>query len=311
MSERIITKVATPKVQTEGGGFLVRKVIGTVIPTCDPFLMLDHIGPVEYKPGEALGAPDHPHRGFETVTYVIDGEIRHQDSAGNSGVLKPGWIQWMTAGKGLIHSEMPTENLINNGGKVEGFQLWINLPAKEKMIEPRYQDIPSEKIPVAKTADNKVTVKVLSGESLGVSAVIETKIPIIMLDIHLQPGSSFTQHVPLSHTGFCYVWRGAGFLGSNKLPVHMGQVGVLSDKGTEFHIHAEETKDCHALLIAGKPINEPIVNYGPFVMNTQEEIDQAIEDYRAGKLGQIPGEAERVRQTEAAQALNKKNKNNL
>ncbi|ESO95870.1 hypothetical protein LOTGIDRAFT_176655 [Lottia gigantea] len=148
-------------------------------------------------------------------------------------------------------------------------------------------------------------------ETKGVSAVIETKIPIIMLDIHLQPGSSFTQHVPLSHTGFCYVWRGAGFLGSNKLPVHMGQVGVLSDKGTEFHIHAEETKDCHALLIAGKPINEPIVNYGPFVMNTQEEIDQAIEDYRAGKLGQIPGEAERVRQTEAAQALNKKNKNNL
>ncbi|XP_050405638.1 uncharacterized protein LOC126821280 [Patella vulgata] len=309
-SHRLISKLATPKLQTEGGGFLVRKVIGTVIPNCDPILMLDHIGPVVYKPGEALGAPDHPHRGFETVTYLIDGGVKHQDSAGNKGILKPGWVQWMTAGKGVVHSEMPTDDIMENGGKSEGFQLWVNLPAKFKMIEPRYQDTPPEKIPIVKTEDNRVTIKVISGECRGVNAVIETKIPITMLDIHLEAGSTFTYTIPTSHNGFCYVWRGAGFLGHNQMPAHMGQVGLLSETGSEFMIRAEDGQDCHALLIAGKPIKEPIANYGPFVMNTQEEILQAIEDYRAGKLGQIPGEAERLRQTEAAQALHKKNKNN-
>ncbi|XP_064594715.1 uncharacterized protein LOC135461511 [Liolophura sinensis] len=307
MTHRTVTKIASPKIQTEGGGFLIRKVIGGVIPTCDPFLMLDHIGPVDYKPGEALGAPDHPHRGFETVTYVIDGGVRHQDSAGNKGTLKSGWVQWMTAGTGLIHSEMPTEDILKNGGRSEGFQLWVNLPAKDKMIPPRYQDTPPEKIPRVNTEDGKATVKVIAGHSLGASAVIETRIPILFLDIHIKPGGVFVQEIAESYNGFVYVWRGAGFLGHDSQPAHMGQVGVLSTTGTQFQMKAEHGQDCHILLIAGQPISEPVVKYGPFVMNTQEEIDQAISDYQEGKLGSIPGKEERIRQTEAAQAMQRKN----
>ncbi|XP_046575343.1 LOW QUALITY PROTEIN: pirin-like protein [Haliotis rubra] len=306
MAQRTVVKIATPKLQREGGGFLVRRVIGGVVPRCDPFLMLDHIGPTEHKPGEALGAPDHPHRGFETVTYVIDGGVKHQDSAGNKGVLKAGWVQWMTAGSGVVHSEMPTDDLLKNGGKQEGFQLWVNLPSKNKMMEPRYQEVPAETIPSVKTPDGNVIVKVIAGESLGAKSTIETLIPIMFLDIHLKAESQFSQTIPESCNGFVYVWRGAGFVGHNLLPAHMGQIGVLGETGSEVLLKAG-TQDCHVLLVCGQPINEPVVQYGPFVMNTQAEIDQAIEDYRAGKLGEIPGKEDRFRQTEAAQAMQKKN----
>ena len=296
---RGVKKLVTAHQQREGGGFMVRRPIGGEISECDPFLMLDHLGPVEYKPGEAIGAPDHPHRGFETVTYVVEGTSQHKDSAGNSGVLKPGWVQWMTAGSGVVHAEMPGDDMMKNGGKSEGFQLWVNLPAKDKMVPPRYQDTPDETIPIATSQEGKVWVKVIAGEALGKNAVIETRVPIMYLDIHLQPGTVFVQPVPEDYSGFAYVWRGAGFLGSEKTQAEMGQVGLL-DQGLDFRMEASADEEVRILLIAGTPLKEPISRYGPFVMNTWEEIQQAFADYQSGKLGSIAGADERYAATKSA-----------
>ena len=277
----------------------MRRPVGGEIRDCDPFLMLDHMGPVTYKPGEAVGAPDHPHRGFETVTYLIDGSMKHQDSAGNSGVLTEGWVQWMTAGSGVVHSEMPADEILKNGGKSEGFQLWVNLPAKDKMIPPRYQDTPADKIPIVTAEGGNIWVKVIAGEALGTTAVIETRTPIMYLDIRLKPKTVFIQPVPKSYEGFAYVWRGSGYLGSERRPGGMGQVGVL-DQGEEVRLEASENEEVRILLIAGEPIHEPIARHGPFVMNTWAEIEQAFKDYQSGKLGKIEGAAARYAATEAA-----------
>ena len=290
--QRGIKRFTTAHEQREGGGFIVKRPIGGQISHCDPFLLLDHFGPVNHKPGEAIGAPDHPHRGFETVTYVIEGSSQHKDSAGNSGELKEGWVQWMTAGSGVVHAEMPGDDIMRNGGRSEGFQLWVNLPAKDKMIPPRYQDTASELIPVVTDQDGKVWVKVIAGESLGTQAVIETKTPIMYLDIRLQPGTVFSQAVPEEYDGFCYVWRGSGYLGAERRRAEIGQIALL-DKGSEFRMEAGESSELRVLLIAGVPLNEPIARHGPFVMNTWEEIEQAFEDYRSGKLGAIEGAEER------------------
>lgn len=302
--DRRVDQFAAARQQREGGGFLVRRPIGGRIRNCDPFLMLDHMGPVEYGPGEAVGAPDHPHRGFETVTYIIDGGVKHQDSAGNSGDLKPGWVQWMTAGSGVVHSEMPTDELLEQGGRMEGFQLWVNLPKKDKMIRPRYQDTPPERIPTVKTEDGTVTVKVIAGEALGTNATIETRIPILYLDIHLLPGSSFTQPIQDSYNGFAYVWQGSGFLGAEKKAAKMGDVGTMG-KGNTFTVSASPDEECHVLLLAGEPIKEPVAQHGPFVMNTWEEIQQAFNDYQNGKLGEIKGSSERYEKTKKAREAQK------
>ena len=298
---RGVKKLATAEQQREGGGFLVRRPIGGRAGRCDPFLMLDHMGPVEYGPGEAVGAPDHPHRGFETVTYVISGSIQHKDSAGNSGELKEGWVQWMTAGSGVVHSEMPGEDLLKNGGRSEGFQLWVNLPAKDKMIPPRYQDTPADKIPVATAEGGRVWVKVIAGESLGTKAVIETRSPMMYLDVHLKPGAVFEQPVPRDFDGFAYVWLGSGYLGEEREPAGFGQVAILGE-GEAFRMEASAGEELRVLLIAGKPLREPIAAYGPFVMNTAEEIQQAFADFQSGRLGEIQGANERYRATEAARA---------
>lgn len=299
VAQRGIKRVVTAHQQREGGGFMVRRPIGGEIRECDPFLMLDHFGPVDYKPGEAIGAPDHPHRGFETVTYMIDGSFQHKDSAGNSGLLKSGWVQWMTAGSGVVHSEMPGDDVMKNGGRNEGFQLWVNLPAKDKMIPPRYQDTPAEKIPIATAQDGNVWVKVIAGESLGTKAVIETRTPIMYLDIRLKPGAVFSQAVPKDYEGFVYVWRGSGYLGSGRASAKMGQAGIL-DQGEEVRLEASTDEELRVLLIAGVPIKEPISRHGPFVMNTWQEIEQAFADYQSGKLGAIQGSEERYAATEAA-----------
>ena len=301
---RGIKKLITAHQQREGGGFVLRRPIGGEIRECDPFLTLDHGGPIDYKPGEAFGAPDHPHRGFETVSYVVSGGWQHKDSAGNSGVLGEGWVQWMTAGSGVVHSEMPSDDLLKNGGRSEGFQLWVNLPAKDKMIPPRYQDIPAEKIPIATTQDGNVWVKVIAGESLGSKAVIETRTPIMYLDIHLKPGTIFVQPVPEQYEGFAYVWRGSGYLGKDRQHAKMGQVGIL-DKGEDFRLEASADEVVHVLLIAGTPLKEPIARNGLFVMNTWEEIEQAFEDYQSGKLGAIEGAEERRAATAAAKEKQK------
>ncbi|XP_077866506.1 uncharacterized protein LOC100373721 [Saccoglossus kowalevskii] len=297
--ERKVVDIITAPQQYEGGGFLVRRPIGGKLPQVDPFVLLDHFGPAVFKPGEAIGAPDHPHRGFETVSYIIEGSMQHKDSLGNKGNLKSGWVQWMTAGSGVVHSEMPSDDIMKNGGKLEGFQLWVNLPAKDKMIAPRYQDTPNEKIPVATTPDGKVKVKIIAGKSLGAEAVIETRTPIMYLDIRLQPGARFTQDVPESYNGFVYVWKGAGYLGNDEKTANMGQVGILTS-GSVFTVKAADFADCHVILAAGVPLKEPVVQHGPFVMNTETEIQQAMKDYRSGKLGSIPGSEERFAQTEAA-----------
>ena len=296
---RGIKQFVTAHQLREGGGFIVRRPIGGEVSHCGPFLLLDHWGPVEYSPGEAVGAPDHPHRGFETVTYMIAGSFQHKDSAGYSGFLTEGWVQWMTAGSGVVHSEMPGDDLLKNGGQSEGFQLWVNLPKKDKMVPPRYQDMPADKIPIATSDGGKVWVKVIAGEALGTKAVIETRTPILYLDIRLQPGASFTQPVQQGHNGFAYVWKGSGFLGETKRAAKMGQIGILDD-GDKFTIEASSNESVHVLLLAGEPINEPIARHGGFVMNTWEEVEQAFSDYRSGKLGHIEGAEARHAATKAS-----------
>lgn len=204
----------------------------------------------------------------------------------------------MTAGSGVVHSEMPCQELLDKGGKSEGFQLWVNLPKKDKMVKPRYQDTPAEKIPVVKTPDGKTTVKVIAGESLGTKAIIETRSPIFYLDIQVSPGASFTQKIPKEYNCFVYTWRGSGFIGDKA--VNIGQIALLSKNGDQITIKGSEKDSIHVLLIAGIPINEPVAHRGPFVMNTWEEIDQAIRDYRNGKLGQIDGSEERYEKTRNA-----------
>lgn len=309
MTYKTINRFETANKKREGGGFMVRRPIGDKIDAADPFLMLDHLGPTIYGPGEAIGAPDHPHRGFETVTYVIDGGIQHKDSAGNTGNLGPGWVQWMTAGSGVVHSEMPTDDLLKTGGRMEGFQLWVNLPKKFKMVPPRYQDTPPEKIPVTTSPDGNTTIKVIAGQCLGTNANIETRIPIMFLDIKVNRGASFDVSIPENMNSFVYVWRGNGFLGEKNKPVTMGQVATLSNEGDAFQLKASDDSALHAFVIAGQPINEPVARYGPFVMNTYDEIERAFSDYREGRLGAIEGADERYSRTNEAVNKNKKTGN--
>jgi redox-sensitive bicupin YhaK (pirin superfamily) len=207
---RIINSIKT----TEGGGFIVNRSFPTnSLLDFDPFLLLDEMGPKNWKPGEAKGAPDHPHRGFETVTYMLEGRFEHKDSRGNSGRLGPGDVQWMTAGTGVVHSEMPDKEFVQSGGNLHGFQLWVNLPQRDKMIKPHYQDIPSSKIPIAETEDDAVKVKVIAGEALGAHAVIETRTPILYLHFTLQPEAKVVQSVPKEYNTFAYVIKGKALIG--------------------------------------------------------------------------------------------------
>jgi quercetin 2,3-dioxygenase len=289
---RSISRVLNSDQTTEGEGFIVNRAFPTRhLSDLDPFLLLDEIGPKDLAPREAKGAPDHPHRGFETVTYMLDGKFEHKDSTGNAGKLGPGDVQWMTAGAGVVHSELPEKEFAQRGGRLHGFQLWVNLPKKDKMINPRYQDIPSLKIPVSKTADNLVMAKVIAGEALGVKAVIETRTPITYIHFTLQPGTSITQPVPREYNVFVYVIGGQGLFGSDnkKQLANRGQIITFDKDGEEVEIRAaSDTRAAlDVLLIAGKPLNESIARYGPFVMNKREEIMEAIADYQNGSMGKI------------------------
>jgi redox-sensitive bicupin YhaK (pirin superfamily) len=287
-TSRSVLKVVNSSKTVEGGGFIVHRAFPThFLSDIDPFLLLDEMGPADYKPGEAVGAPDHPHRGFETVTYMLEGKFRHKDSHGHSGKLGPGDVQWMTAASGVIHSEMPDDEIIQNGGKIHGFQLWVNLPRRDKMVRPRYQEIPGSKIPVGKSADGKVIARVIAGQALGISAVIETKTPIMYVHFTLQPESEINQPVPANYNAFAYVVNGEGVFGSNSKVVTRGQVVAFSSEGNLISIKNQSHSILDLLLIAGVPLNEPVARYGPFVMNEPHEIQQAIEDYRSGRMGQI------------------------
>src|SRR5205085_6869190 len=240
-------------------------------------------------PGAAKGAPDHPHRGFETVTYLLSGEMAHKDSQGHAGKLSAGDVQWMTAGAGVVHSEMPSAEFQREGGRLHGFQLWVNLPQQNKMMRPRYQEIPAASIPTARTADGLVTVRVIAGEALGARAVVETVTPIIYLHFTLRPGGRVSQTVPQGYNAFAYIVDGEGLFGADGERAAQGQMVMFSPDGDEVMIANPAAADVplEVLLIAGMPLNEPVARYGPFVMNTEAEIYQAIEDFRSGRMGAI------------------------
>lgn len=272
--EQLIEGIAT----SDGAGVkLTRVLTGKLQRRLDPFLMLDAFGsdvPDDY----IAGFPDHPHRGFETVTYMLSGRMRHRDNAGHEGLLQNGGVQWMTAGRGLIHSEMPEQI----EGVMEGFQLWLNLPASRKMNDPWYRDFASSAIPEYVTAEN-VTVRVIAGASNGVAGMItrEDTEPLF-LDVHLPAGASFKGAIPGTHNAFIYVYRGEVAVGDTM--VASRRMGILSNTPGADGVILTAKTDARLILIAGRPLNEPIVQYGPFVMNTQEEIHQALDDFRNGRF---------------------------
>src|SRR5712692_11620898 len=274
----------------EGGGFLVRRPFPKApFSDFDPFLLLDEMGPMEVAPGEAKGAPDHPHRGFETVTYLLSGDMEHKDSRGHAGRLRAGDVQWMTAGAGVVHAEMPSREFARNGGRMHGFQLWVNLPQRDKMMNPRYQEIPNSQIPKGTSGDGLVKVSVIAGEAMGAKAVIETRTPIIYLHYRIEPGGAATQKVLDSYNAFAYVVDGAGLFGAEGERGTDGQMVMFAPDGDYVRIEnpADAKAALEVLLVAGVPLNEPIARYGPFVMNTEAEIHQAFEDYRRGRMGAI------------------------
>jgi redox-sensitive bicupin YhaK (pirin superfamily) len=293
-SVREVAQIVTAHRQREGGGFTVRRPFPTSgLSLVDPFLLLDEMGPAQYGPGEAVGAPDHPHRGFETVTYMLDGEFEHEDSAGHRGTLRPGDIQWMTAGAGIIHSELPSRRIREEGGRVHGFQIWVNLPARLKMSRPRYQEMPASKIPQAAAADGKARVRVVAGEALGTRAAIDTHTPIVYEDWTLDPGADVTTGLPVDHQGVVYVFSGAAIVGSAGREVKDGQLAVLgAGDAVRLRVPPEAAAGARLLLLGGVPLNEPVARYGPFVMNTEREIEQAVRDYQSGKMGEITRTAE-------------------
>jgi redox-sensitive bicupin YhaK (pirin superfamily) len=275
-NERRVVAVIRGIPTSDGDGVKLTRVIGQrALPDLDPFLMLDEFG--SEKGADYIGGfPDHPHRGFETVTYMLDGKMRHGDNKGHSGLLVSGSVQWMTAGRGLVHSEMPEQE----DGLMRGFQLWINLPAKDKMCEPRYQEYPPEKIPVAKP-DAGVSVKVIAGEVSGVKGPIGgIATDPTYLDIALEKGATFTHRLPKEHNAFAYVFEGAATIAGKAM--EKSQLAVLS-QGEIFTVTAD-AQTARLILVAGQPLREPVVKYGPFVMNTPEEIHQAIADFQAGRL---------------------------
>ena len=289
-SGRTVAGVINSIETLEGGGFLVRRPFPqAAFSEFDPFLLLDEMGPMEVGPGEAKGAPDHPHRGFETVTYMLSGDMEHKDSRGHTGRLRAGDVQWMTAGAGVVHSEMPSREFMRDGGRMHGFQLWVNLPRRDKMASPRYQEIPGSQIPKAASDDGLVKVSVIAGEALGRKAVIETHTPIIYLHYRIKAGGIVRQLVPADYNVFAYVVEGAGLFGSESERGTDGQMILFAPDGDEIRIEnpAETKATLDVLLIGGVPLNEPVARYGPFVMNTQQEIRQAIEDYRLGRMGMI------------------------
>ncbi len=275
---RAVERLVVGHPTSDGAGVkLTRVLTHTLQRRLDPFLMLDAFG--SDNPGDYIaGFPDHPHRGFETVTYMIAGRMRHRDSAGNEGLLTNGGVQWMTAGRGVIHSELPEQE----EGVMEGFQLWLNLPGKNKMIPAGYRDIPTEQIPEVRLPG--VTARVIAGESHGVAgAITRADTEPLYLDLHLAPGARFEQALPEGHNAFVYVYRGSVAVADT--PVPRQRMAILANTaGSDGVVISAGPEPARALLIAGRPLNEPIAQYGPFVMNTQAELFQAVQDFQQGRL---------------------------
>jgi redox-sensitive bicupin YhaK (pirin superfamily) len=286
---RPVSRVLQAHTQQEGGGFVVRRPFPAPgLVQIDPFLLLDEMGPVEYAPGEAVGAPDHPHRGFETVTYLLEGDWEHEDSAGHRGHIGPGDVQWMTAGAGVVHSELPAQRIREQGGRVHGFQIWVNLPRRDKMTAPRYQEIPSARLPERASDDGLAKVRLLAGEALGGKAVIETRTPVLLHDWTLSPGARVEVPVPAEFQVFAYVFGGSVRAGPQAREVRNGQAALFGPGDVvSLSVPKEARGPARLLLLGGVPLREPVARYGPFVMNSPEEIQQAIVDFQAGRLGAI------------------------
>ncbi len=283
---RGVQKVVTAHKQLEGEGFQVRRPFpGLDLPLADPFLLLDHMGAVEYAPGEAKGAPWHPHRGFETVTYMIDGAFEHEDSTGGGGLITDGATQWMTAGSGILHSELPPQEMVAKGGLFHGIQLWVNLPAAQKWAPPAYQDITGADVTLLSSDDGGALVRLIAGTLGGHSGPGVTQTPIVYAHVTFAPGAALATAWPADFNALVYVLGGRGYAGAERRPVEEGQLAVFGP-GDALTVQAATTMD--VLLLGGLPIREPVARYGPFVMNTRQEIIQAVEDYQHGRLGTIP-----------------------
>jgi len=277
---RSVERIIQGQAVMDGAGVKINRVLTQSLQRrLDPFLMLDNFGSDQANDYIA-GFPSHPHRGFETVTYMLEGRMRHKDSAGNEGLLTNGGVQWMTAGRGVIHSEMPEQE----DGVMEGFQLWLNLPAKDKMRAPWYRDFNGADVPVFTTADG-VKVKVIAGSSHGVAGAVQREVTEpIYIDIDIPAGATFSQSLPEGHNAFIFTYRGAVEVGDKA--VGTGRMAILANTAGADGVTIRATEASRLILIAGQPLNEPIAQYGPFVMNTQAEIFAAVEDFRAGKLGE-------------------------
>jgi len=283
-SKRVIQRFPVHAME-EGAGFLVHRPFPVPgLSHIDPFLLLDEMGPQTYRPGEAKGAPDHPHRGFETVTYMIDGEFEHEDSTGNRGDLKSGDVQWMTAGAGIVHSEMPSQRILEEGGRVHGIQLWVNLPARAKLSPPGYQELKAAAIPVVDLPEGAGRLRVIAGRANGVQAKVNTQVPISYIDIKLAPGAQARIELQAPLRTLLYPLTGAAHVSGERL--EHGALAMLSEEESVVALQAGD-QGFHALLLQGQPLNEPVARYGPFVMNTRDEVIQAVEDYQAGRMGQI------------------------
>lgn len=283
MVQRRITATVDAVRQLEGDGFEVRRPFPSArLELLDPFLLLDHMGPVAFGPGEGVGTPEHPHRGFETVTYLLEGDLEHRDSLGNGGRLGPGDTQWMTAGAGIVHREGPSPEAQSTGGRLHGVQLWVNLPAALKMTPPRYQDVRADRVAVDRRHDGAV-IRVIAGEAFGLTGPGSTHTPIVYAHLTLPAGATATTALPPATNAGVYVLSGQVQISDGA--VHEGQLAVLGP-GDELTLSGEI--DAEVLLLAGTPLGEPVARYGPFVMNTRQELIQAMEDYQAGHMGSIP-----------------------
>jgi quercetin 2,3-dioxygenase len=289
-AERPVTSVTTAPSGYEGEGFPVRRAFaGVDLRQLDPFVHMDQMGEVDYGPGEPKGTPWHPHRGFETVTYIIDGTFQHQDSNGGGGLITNGDTQWMTAGGGILHIEKPPEELVVSGGLFHGFQLWVNLPARLKMTQPRYQDIRAGQVALLTSPDGGSLLRVIAGSLGDHSGPGVTHTPIVLVHATVSAGARVRLPWQASFNALAYVLAGSGYVGLDKRPIRMGQLAVFG-AGDVMTFGGGERSDMDILLLGGQPIREPVAAYGPFVMNTRAELVRAFEDFQAGRLGTVPAE---------------------
>ncbi|MEU9329907.1 pirin family protein [Streptomyces canus] len=292
---RPVRRLTTAQDGLEGEGFPVRRAFaGVPLPELDPFIHMDHIGVIEQAPGEARGTPWHPHRGFETVTYLIDGALEHQDSNGGGGLITDGDTQWMTAGAGVLHIEKPPEHLVASGGVIHGVQLWVNLPRAKKMSPPRYQDIRGKHTGLLTTPDGGALIRVIAGDIAGHTGPGVTHTPITLAHLTVEPGAQVDLPWDPAYNAMVYALAGHGTVSGEARPIQEGQLAVFG-AGDALRVTADRAQESRSpklelFVLGGLPLREPVVQHGPFVMNTREEVQQAFEDYQAGRLGVVPAQ---------------------